>query len=161
MWERLICTCKRSIIRKVKNPQRKESRPHEASQLRCWVPNSWGQDTWGKEDELAMTHPKSWYQTFWTGQGIGALKGYQADEEPYQESQCQRGLRYLRFLRDPRNSGMRPVELRVCVEVHDLHGRWKGCTRSFNYIALWHGAYLLTCRHLSPPVQHIISISLH
>ena len=38
-----------------------------------------------------MTHPKSWYQTFWTGQGIGALKDYQADEEPYQESQCQRG----------------------------------------------------------------------
>ena len=115
MWERLICTCKRSIIRKVKNPQRKESRPHEASQLRCWVPNSWGQDTWGKEDELAMTHPKSWYQTFWTGQGIGALKGYQADEERYQESPCQRGLRYLRFLREPRNCGMRPVELRVCV----------------------------------------------
>ena len=62
-----------------------------------------------------MAHPKSWYQTFWTGQGIGALKGYKADEERYQESPCQRGLRYLRFLGEPRNCGMRPVELRVCV----------------------------------------------
>lgn len=72
--------------------------PTWGQSLRCLVPNSWGQDTWGNEDEVAMTHPKSWYQTFWTGQGIGigALNGYQTDEKLYQESLCQRGLRYLR-----------------------------------------------------------------